>query len=266
MVKVAVSGAGGRMGTSILKVLSKDPEIDIVGATETAGHHLLGCDLGVIVSSTDTDIKVTQDMDSAFRNAEVVIDFTTPASTLAAAKLCNTQNKSMVVGTTGFSREESKKLKQMAEKIPIVISPNMSIGVNLAFEISNFLATRLGDEFDVEIVETHHKDKVDAPSGTAVALAKSVAQGLGVDPDTHVRFERQGNIGKRKKGEIGVQTLRGGDVVGDHTIMFLGRGERLEITHRALSRENFSRGVLRAARWIAGKKPGVYSMKDVLGI
>lgn len=266
MVKVAVSGAGGRMGTSILKVLFKDPEIDIVGTTEAAGHHLLGCDLGVIVNSTGTNITVTQDMGSAFKDAEVVIDFTTPASTLLTAAHCSTSNKSMVVGTTGFSREERKKLEQMAEKIPIVISPNMSIGVNLAFEISKLLATRLGDEFDVEIVETHHKDKVDAPSGTAIALAKSVAQGLGVDPDTHVRFERQGDIGKRKKGEIGVQTLRGGDVVGDHTVMFLGRGERLEITHRALSRENFSRGVLRAAKWIAGKKPGVYSMKDILGI
>ncbi len=266
MIKAAVSGAGGKMGTSILNVLFKDPEIEIVGTTETAGHHLLGSDLGVIVNSADTNISITEDMDSAFEDAEVVIDFTTPSSTLLTAEHCKAGNRAIVIGTTGLSRAEKNRLRQIAETVPVVISPNMSVGVNLAFELSKILAARLGEEFDVEIVETHHGDKVDAPSGTAIGLAEAVAEGLGVDPDTHIRFERRGNIGRRKKGEIGVQTLRGGDVVGDHTVMFLGRGERLEITHKALSRENFSRGVLRAVKWVAGKPPGIYGMKDVLGI
>ena len=266
MVRVAVSGAAGRMGTSILNTLIQDSEIYIVGATEISGHRMLGSDLGNVINTKNTNISITDDVNSAFKDADVVIDFTTPSSSLITAEYCSRNGKALVIGTTGFSVEQKKKLEKNIKKVPTVISPNMSIGVNLMFEVSKILADRLGNEFDVEIVEAHHKNKVDAPSGTALRLAESIAEVLSVDFDEHVRFKRYGNIGKRKKGEIGIQTVRGGDVVGDHTVMFLGEGERIELVHRALSRENFSRGVLRAAKWIADKSPGIYSMKDVLGL
>ena len=203
MVKVAVSGAAGRMGTSILNTLSGDSEVEIVGALERSGHQLLGNDLGVILNSGNTDTKITDDLETAFKDADVVVDFTVPSSTLLTAEYCSNNDKALVIGTTGFSSEQKKKLENDIKKIPTVISPNMSIGVNLVFEVSKLLADRLGEEFDVEIIEAHHKNKIDAPSGTALRLAESVAEGLGVDLNKHVRFERQGEIGKRKKGEIG---------------------------------------------------------------
>lgn len=266
MIKVAVCGAAGRMGKSILNSLFNDAEMEVVGATESSDHSLVGSDLGLIANSTGKNILITDDLNSAFKDADVVIDFTTTSSTLLIAENCSRNKKSLVIGTTGFSSEEKKKLEKSIEKVPTVISPNMSIGVNLVFEVSKFLADRLGNEFDIEVMETHHRDKVDAPSGTALKLAESVAEGRCIDLNKYAKFERYGNTGRRKQEEIGIQTLRGGDVVGDHTVMFLGNGERIELTHRALSRENFSRGVLRAAKWIIGKPPGIYSMKDVLGI
>jgi len=266
MVKVAVSGACGKMGTSILNTLFKDKNIDIVGALEIDGHPMLGSDLGSVLNSKKTDILVTDDPKTAFRNADVVVDFTSPSSTLLTAGYCSRNKKALVIGTTGFTSAQKKKLEKLIKKIPTVISPNMSVGINLLFELSKILADRLGKEFDVEIFESHHRNKVDAPSGTAIRLAESVAEGLGVNPARKVRYERHGEIGKRKEGEIGIQTIRGGDVVGDHTVMFLGEGERIELTHRAQSRENFSSGVLRAVKWLEGKPPGIYTMKDVLGL
>ena len=266
MVRVAVCGAGGRMGTSILNTLKKDKGIQIVGATEISGHPILGQDLENITNTGKTNIIVSNDLKTAFRDADVVVDFTTPSSTLTTAEYCGRNKKAIVIGTTGFTASQKKKLEKSIKKVPAVISPNMSIGVNLVFEVSKILASRLGNEFDTEIYETHHRNKIDAPSGTALRLAESVAEGLGLNTSRHLKFERRGEIGKRKEKEIGIQTLRGGDVVGDHTVMFLGEGERIELTHRAHNRENFSRGVLRAVKWIKGKKPGIYSMKDVLGL
>ena len=266
MTKVAVAGAGGRMGTSILNTLTEDRNIKIVGATEKSGHPLLGTDLKKIIKNIKGRIVITDKLNSAYKDADVIVDFTTPASTLKTAEYCSRNKKAVVIGTTGFTKAQSKILEKYLKKVPSVYSPNMSVGVNLVFETAKMLASRLGKEYDVELVEAHHGNKVDSPSGTALRLAESVAEGLGIDLDKHARYERHGRIGKRKKGEIGIQTIRGGDVVGDHTVMFLGEGERIELTHKASSRDNFSRGVLRAVKWVDGKAPGIYSMKDVLGL
>lgn len=265
MIKVSVMGVAGRMGNSIFKTLYEDEDIELTGATEVQGHEFIGMDGGELVGTT-LGFRVTDKLEEAAADADIIVDFTSPDSTLSHAEYASHHSKGMVIGTTGFSGEQENKLSEFAGSFPCVISPNMSIGVNVLFEISRQMASLLGSDFDVEIVETHHRNKVDSPSGTAMKLGSSVAEGLGLDFEKSARFERHGNIGKRKSEEIGIQTLRGGDVVGDHTVMFLGEGERMELTHRALSRENFSRGVLRAVKWLPGRSPGIYSMKQVLGL
>ena len=195
-------------------------------------------------------------INDAASEADVIVDFTAPESTLLNAEHAAKNNKSIVIGTTGFSAGQKTALNKFLELVPSVISPNMSIGVNLLFELSKNVSKIVGDDFDVEIIEAHHRNKVDSPSGTALGLAESVADGLGVNLDDNAVYERHGNIGKRNDKEIGIQTIRGGDVVGDHTVMFLGDGERIELTHKALSRDNFSRGVLRAVKWLPGQKTG----------
>lgn len=265
MINVAITGVCGKMGRSILSTLLSDKDIKVVGATELKGHQLLGKDIGDLAGSS-IGVPITDDIGEAAAGAQIIVDFTSPDSTISNAKYADQNSKSMVIGTTGFDKQQEKELRDIAHHFPCVISPNMSIGVNVLFEISREIASLLGNDFDVEIVEAHHRNKVDAPSGTALKLGQSVAEGLGLDFDKYSRFERHGAIGKRKEGEIGIQTVRGGDVVGDHTVMFLGSGERIELTHRANSRENFSRGVLRAVKWLPGKSPGIYTMKEVLGI
>ncbi len=265
MIKVAIMGVGGRMGRSILSTLSKDEEILIVGATERYGHELIGMDAGELLSKK-IGVKITSDLEEACSNADVIVDFTTPESSVQCALYAREHSKAMVIGTTGFDNEQLMELKESARDFPCVMSPNMSIGVNVVFEISKMIATLLGKDYDVEIVEVHHRYKEDAPSGTAIRLGECVAEGLGFDFNRVARYSRHGRIGKRSTEEIGIQSLRGGDVVGDHTVMFLGKGERVELSHKALSRENFSLGVLRAVKWVFGKPPGMYSMREVLGL
>ena len=266
MIKVCIIGAGGRMGKSIFSVLNNDNDVEIVGGTELEGHGLIGSDLGTANGVGENGVLITQDINEAASDADVIVDFSAPVSTLKNAEYASGNNKAIVIGTTGFSAEERASLDKMIETVPSVIAPNMSIGVNLLFELSKNVSKIVGSDFDVEIVEAHHRNKVDSPSGTALGLAESVAEGLGVDLNDKAVYERHGNIGKRKEQEIGIQTIRGGDVVGDHTVMFLGDGERIELTHKALNRDNFSKGVLRAVKWIPGKEPGIYTMKDVLGL
>lgn len=266
MIKVAIVGVDGRMGRSIFSTLNSDEEIEVTGGTEKPGHSLIGKDLGGANGYEPIGVLISDSISSASESADIIVDFSTPESTLANAEFASRNGKSMVIGTTGFSSAQKNKLNGYLEKIPSVIAPNMSIGVNILFELSKEVSRILGNEFDVEIIEAHHRNKVDSPSGTAIGIAEHVAEGLNVNMEKAAVYERHGNIGKRKKGEIGIQTIRGGDVVGDHTILFLGEGERLELTHRALSRDNFSRGVLRAVKWINGKTPGIYNMKDVLGL
>ena len=265
VIKVAVVGVCGRMGMSVASLAGADGDIEIVGATEAQGHPSIGSALGDFIEGTGPGVSVSDSIEEAAGAAEVIIDFTVPEATLAHAEYSVRNGKSMVIGTTGFTPEQREELLGLLEQIPCVFAPNMSVGVNILFEISRQVAFHLGDGYDAEIFETHHRGKIDSPSGTAIALAEAVASGLGSELGSVARYERHGRIGAREKGEIGIQTLRGGDVVGDHTVMFLGDGERVELTHRATSRDDFSAGALRATKWIPGKPPGVYTMRDVLG-
>lgn len=265
VIKVAVAGVCGRMGMSVASLAGTDGDIELVGATEAVGHVSVGRDLGDLVAGAGPGVNVSNSISEAARDADVIIDFTVPEATLAHAEYSVRSGKSMVIGTTGFTPEQGEELLGLLRRIPCVFSPNMSVGVNILFEISRQVAFHLGDSYDAEIFETHHRGKIDSPSGTAIALAEAVASGLGSELEDVARYERHGRTGAREKGEIGIQTLRGGDVVGDHTVMFLGDGERVELTHKATARENFSAGALRAAKWISGKPPGVYAMRDVLG-
>ena len=253
------------MGMSVASLAVADAGVELVGATEVPGHPSIDCDLGDIVGGAGPGVSVSDSVEAAAKSADVIIDFTVPEATLAHAEYSVGNGKQMVIGTTGFTSEQREELMRLLERIPSVFAPNMSVGVNVLFEISRQVASHLGEGYDAEIFETHHRGKADSPSGTAIALGEAVAAGLGSELADVARYERHGRIGAREKGEIGIQTIRGGDVVGDHTVMFLGDGERVELTHKATSRDNFSAGALRAAKWIPGRPPGVYTMRDVLG-
>lgn len=259
-------GAAGRMGQRIIYCLSRDEDVKIVGAKEIAGHPSQGSDAGVLSGVGEIGVVVTSSLAESSSEADVIVDFTSPESTLVNAEFASQKGISMVIGTTGFTPEERSKLEELSQSFPCVIAPNMSIGVNVMFELTAILARALGDEYDVEIIEAHHKHKLDSPSGTALRLGQAAAEGLGRDFEQAARFERHGKIGERAPGEIGMQTIRGGDIVGEHTVMFIGEGERIELTHRAQNRDNFAKGVVRAVKWIYGKPPGTYTMKDVLSL
>ncbi|HSE83227.1 MAG TPA: 4-hydroxy-tetrahydrodipicolinate reductase [Thermodesulfobacteriota bacterium] len=266
MIKVAVAGVSGRMGGRILSLLQEESEIKVVGATEREGHAVLGKDVGTVAGSGELKVYITDRIDEAAEDADAIIDFTTPDSTLRNAEYASRTRKGMVIGTTGFTEEEKMRLEGLAENFPCVLSPNMSVGVNVMFEVAKRIAELLGEGFDVEIIEAHHRHKADSPSGTALRLGEAVAEATQRNFKEVARFERYGRIGERKRDEIGIQTVRGGDIVGEHTVMYCGIGERIELTHRALNRDNFARGAIRALKWIVGKPPGIYTMKDVLGI
>lgn len=266
MIKVSVIGAGGRMGRRILHLLAAEPDVEITGACEAPGNPELGADAGTLAGSGEIGVLLTDNIEEASESAEVIIDFTTPPVTLKTAAYATQNGKSLVIGTTGFSPEQSGQLNSSIGNIACVMAPNMSVGVNVMFEITERLARVLGDDYDIEIIEAHHKKKVDSPSGTALGLGRAAAKGAGRNFDKVAKFERHGVIGERSGPEIGIQTVRGGDIVGEHTVMFIGEGERIELTHRATSRDNFARGVVRAAKWIHGKPAGLYTMKDVLSL
>ncbi len=266
MIKVSIMGVAGRMGQSIFRLLNAQEDIQIVGATEIEGHPAIGNDIGIVSGEEEIGVSVTSGIEESSGDADVIVDFTAPSSSMVNARFASAHGKSMVIGTTGFSQEEKNELAELSRSFPCVFSPNMSIGVNVMFEATKKIAEVLGDEFDVEIIEAHHKHKVDAPSGTALRLGEAAAEGLNRDFNSVARFERHGAIGERGEKEIGMQTIRAGDIVGEHTVMFCGAGERIELTHRALSRDNFAKGVVRAVKWISGKPAGMYTMKEVLGI
>jgi 4-hydroxy-tetrahydrodipicolinate reductase len=258
MTRIVVTGAAGRMGCRILALGAIDPEIKIVGAVEAPGSSFLGMDVA--------GVKVEDSLENVIAGADVVIDFTASSTTLPSLEIVARHKKAIVIGSTGHSKEQRQKIEAFAKSNPIVLASNMSVGVNVLWKIIADAAKLLGDGFDVEILEAHHRLKKDAPSGTAMTTAEVLAKALGRDLSKDAVYHREGLIGERKPHEIGIQTIRGGDVVGDHTVFFLGQGERLEITHKASSRDTFALGSLRAARWIVGKKPGLYSMQDVLGL
>lgn len=264
MIKVIVLGAAGRMGSTILRLVREDSELKLVGAVERADSPYIGEDSSKFGGVQG--VKITSSLKEIVEKDTVVVDFTHIFSTLDNVKLASQVGFPMVIGTTGFDADQIEDIKKMAERFPCVMSPNMSLGVNLLFKLVYETAKILGDDYDVEILEIHHRMKKDAPSGTAVKLGQIVAEALNRNYEKNAVFSRKGLIGERKREEIGMQTLRAGDVVGEHTVIFGGMGERIELIHRAHSRENFARGAIRAVKWVYDKKPGLYSMKDVLGL
>ncbi|VAV84025.1 4-hydroxy-tetrahydrodipicolinate reductase [hydrothermal vent metagenome] len=266
MIKVAITGLGGRMGRQIAAAVDENPQTELAGALEKAGSEYVGKDAALIVGGGSTGIMVQDEPGAAFKEADVIIDFSATEASMEFLKQASELGKAVVIGTTGFSPHHKEIIQGYAKTTRIVLAPNMSIGVNLLFKLVSDAAVALGDDYDIEIVESHHKHKVDAPSGTGLRLAEVAAHALGRDLEKVGVFERNGIIGERKKGEIGVQSLRGGDIVGDHTVMFAGAGERIELIHRAHSRSTFASGAVRAAVWLVGKPEGLYDMQDVLGL
>jgi 4-hydroxy-tetrahydrodipicolinate reductase len=258
LIRAAVAGAAGKMGSRILLALRGEKDFAVTGAFERPDSEQVGRSI--------EGVTVVAGIEQALKGgADVVIDFTAPAASVQHARACAERGVGLVVGTTGLSPEQKAELGAAAKRIPLLFAPNMSVGVNVLFRLVGEAARALGSAYEVEIVEMHHRMKRDAPSGTALRLAEVAAGALGLDPRSASVYERHGDTGARKGGSIGVQALRGGDVVGDHTVYFLADGERLELTHRATSRDNFARGAVRAARFIAGRTPGLYEMQDVLG-
>jgi 4-hydroxy-tetrahydrodipicolinate reductase len=266
MTKVVVTGAAGRMGTQIVRLVRATPGLALHAAVDRPGSRATGQDAAALAGLPPAGVAIGDDLAKALAGADVVIDFTSHEASARHAELCAEHGVALVIGSTGFTPEAKARVAAAATRIPVVLSPNMSVGVNVVFELVRQAAQVLGADYDVEIVEIHHKKKRDAPSGTAVHLGEVAAQALGRDPAEALAYARHGIIGERPPAEIGVQTLRGGDVVGEHTMFFCGEGERVEITHRATSREQFARGAIRAAQWLPGKPAGVHDMADVLGL
>ncbi|NLC70735.1 MAG: 4-hydroxy-tetrahydrodipicolinate reductase [Desulfuromonadaceae bacterium] len=266
MIRIAVTGAAGRMGGRIIHVLRETAGLELGGAVEYAGHPRLGEDAGLAAGGASLGVTIGDSLENALAGSSVLIDFTTPEATLANLAVCRRLGTSMVIGTTGLSAEQKDEIRAAAEVIPIVFAPNMSIGVNVCLRVLKDLTRILGGDFEAEIVELHHNRKKDAPSGTALRMGEVIAEASGRDFAASAVYSRHGQIGERKREEIGLQTVRGGDIVGEHTVYFIGMGERIELSHRAMTRDMFARGAVRAAQWLEGKKAGLYDMQDVLGI
>ncbi len=266
MVKIAVAGAVGRMGSRIVALSREYDAMKLVGAFERKGHKDIGKDIGILAGIGETCITLQDSIEKAADQADVVIDFTHTSSTLEHLKAASSRKKAMVIGTTGFTKDQVGEIEHLAKKIPCVMASNMSLGVNLLLKVLQDVARTLGDDYDIEIIETHHRMKKDAPSGTAMKMAQVIADAVQRNLDEVAVYGRKGMIGERPRKEIGIQTVRAGDVVGEHTVLFGGLGERIEITHKASSRDTFARGALKAALWVHNKPSGLYDMQDVLGL
>lgn len=264
-LKIVIAGSSGRMGRELLNAVHNDPHATLHGSLVSVGSAFEGQNAGMLIGAPNT-VTITSDLRAALTGADVLIDFTRPEGTLAHLALCRTLGVNMVIGTTGFSPEEKQILTTAAQDIALVMAPNMSVGVNVMLKLLQEATRLLADGYDIEIVEMHHRHKVDAPSGTALRLGEVIADTLGRDLDTCAVYGREGVTGARDPKTIGFATLRGGDVVGDHTVVFAGVGERIEITHKASSRATFAQGALRAAHFIQDKKHGIFDMQDVLNI
>jgi 4-hydroxy-tetrahydrodipicolinate reductase len=266
MHEVVVAGAAGRMGSRIVACLVGDPRLRLAAALEAPGHLALGRDAGEVAGVGRLGVAIGSDPKAALTSPRILIEFSEPGATLEHLRLAAATGARAVVGTTGFAADQRAEIARLAAACPILLSPNMAVAVNVAFKVLATMAKALGGEYDVEITETHHRFKKDAPSGTALRMAEVVADALGRDLGRVAVYGRQGLPGERTREEIGILSLRSGDVVGEHTVSFGALGERLELTHRAHSRDTFARGALRAAAFIAAQPPGLYSMQDVLGL
>lgn len=266
MIKAIVAGAAGRMGGRIIHMIRQSQAVTLAAAFEHPDHPQVDQDAGQVVGLGHIGVKIAKSLKEVVGEGEVLIDFTTPESTLENMRLASSEGLSMVVGTTGITGDDLEEVINLAKGIRCVMAPNMSVGVNVMFRIAGEMAKILGNDYDMEILEVHHRRKKDAPSGTALRLAQILASAVGRDLDKIAVYERKGLTGERSDEEIGIQTWRAGDIAGEHTVMFGGTGERLELIHRAHNRDNFARGALRAAEWVVKQPLGLYDMQDVLGL
>lgn len=266
MTRVAIHGAAGRMGRTLIEACLNHPGLTLAAAIEHPDSGFIGEDAGRLAGLGEEGVKISGSLADVVDGFDVLVDFTRPEPSLACLELCRKHGKKMVIGTTGFSDEEKKKIQKAANEIGIMFAPNMSVGVNLCFKLLDMAARVLGDDVDIEIIEAHHRHKVDAPSGTALRMGEVIANALNRDLSTHAVYGREGNTGERDRKTIGFETIRAGDIVGDHTVMFADTGERIEITHKASSRMTFAKGAMRAAEWLGRQPAGLYDMQDVLGL
>ncbi|NOS95615.1 MAG: 4-hydroxy-tetrahydrodipicolinate reductase [Methylotenera sp.] len=264
-LKIVIAGCSGRMGHVLLECVFADAELVLHGALDRADNPQLGRDAGEQLGKL-SGVKVVADIDWALKDADVLVDFTRPEASIQYLTACQKHHVKMIIGTTGFSAEQKLAIEAASKNIAIVFAPNMSVGVTLLINLVEQAAKVLNDGYDIEVVEMHHRHKVDAPSGTALRLGEAAAHGLGQDLKDCAIYAREGVTGEREAGKIGFATLRGGDVVGDHTVVLAGVGERVELTHKASSRATFALGALRAAKFLADKNVGLFDMRDVLGL
>jgi 4-hydroxy-tetrahydrodipicolinate reductase len=266
VTRIVITGASGRMGGNLLRAVSEAEGAELAGTVDRPGAETVGRDAGELAGTGPLGVTVSDDLADVIAGADAVIDFTRPEATTRYAQQCAEAGVALVVGTTGFDAEQKAALEAASGHVPMVVAPNMSIGVNLTFKVLDTVARALGDDYDVEIIEAHHRNKVDAPSGTALRMGEVVAEALGRSLDANAVYGREGHTGVRDRATIGFETIRAGDIVGEHTVMFAGAGERVEIGHKASSRMTFASGAVRAARWAVTQPPGVYDMQDVLGL
>ncbi|WP_115719399.1 4-hydroxy-tetrahydrodipicolinate reductase [Gallaecimonas mangrovi] len=261
MTKIAILGANGRMGRALIRALATDSQAQLSAAQVRPGNALIGTDAGTVAGTDALGVALGTNI-----TGDVVIDFTSPDNTAKVAALCAENGQALIVGTTGLNQQQKAALEAAAKKVPVVFAPNMSVGVNLLLGLVELASSVLGDSVDVEIIEAHHRHKKDAPSGTALALGEAAAKALGRDLKNCAVYGREGITGERDRQTIGFATVRGGDIIGEHTVLFAGDGERIELTHKAHNRDTFATGALRAAHWAKGRAAGLYDMKDVLGL
>lgn len=266
MIRIAVTGAAGRMGKILIEAIALNENAELTAAIERPGSSLIGVDAGELAGIGRNGVTVVGDLNGVLDQFDVLIDFTVPAATLTNVAACAAAGKKVVIGTTGFTGEEKQKIVDAAGSSAICMASNFSTGVNLCFKLLDMAAKVLGDDVDIEIYEAHHRHKIDAPSGTALSMGEVVAQALNRDLQQVAVYGREGQTGARDRDTIGFATVRAGDIVGDHTVTFAAEGERVEITHKASSRMSFGRGAVRAAVWLGEQQPGLYDMQDVLGL
>ncbi|WP_198589797.1 4-hydroxy-tetrahydrodipicolinate reductase [Vibrio cyclitrophicus] len=266
VVRIAIAGAAGRMGRNLVKAAHHNSEASVGAGSERPESSLVGVDVGELCGEGRFDVALVDDLSKAIEEFDVIVDFTAPVSTLANIELCKRHGKKLIIGTTGFSEEEKQAIDAASKEMPIVMAPNYSVGVNLVFKLLEKAAKVMGDYCDVEIVEAHHRHKVDAPSGTAIGMGEAIAGAMGNELNDVAVWSREGITGERTKDEIGFATIRAGDIIGEHTAMFADIGERVEITHKATDRMTFANGAIKAAVWLNDKPAGLYTMTDVLGL
>ncbi|MFW5450582.1 MAG: 4-hydroxy-tetrahydrodipicolinate reductase [Methylophagaceae bacterium] len=265
-IRIAINGAAGRMGRCLIQAVEQTEGLELSAAIDRSDSSLLGADAGELAGVGKLGIAVSSDVASATVHSDVIIDFTLPEVTMALMPHCITNQCRLVIGTTGFSAEQKAEIEQVSQQVAMILAPNMSVGVNLSLKLLDMAARVLGNDVDIEIVEAHHRHKIDAPSGTALRMGEVVAEALGRDLKTCAVYGREGRTGERDRNTIGFATVRAGDIVGDHTVMFASEGERVEITHKASSRMTFALGAMRASNWLMTHQSGLYDMQDVLNL